>query len=151
MYSVQKYVLHFYFQNVPVFSVRLEWYAYETHPSWTQLPFGESSSLAPRGLLGVSVHRDPLLCTCWEDQLTAGGRFLCRMLGGHEIQVVNFIREELFCFVLREFSVYSTFLPIPQFPIPSDNETTICWINRNSGDEALLAASLSEVLCLLAW
>ena len=68
-----------------------------------------------------------------------------------KIKVVNFVREELFCFVLGEVSLYYTFLQIPLFPIPSDNKTTICWVNKTSGDETSLAASLSEALCLLAW
>lgn len=68
-----------------------------------------------------------------------------------EVKAVNFVREELFCSVFGKVSLYYTFLQIPPFPIPSDNKTTICWINKNSGDETSLAASLSEALCLLAW
>lgn len=105
----------------------------------------------PQVLLGVSLLRDPRLCTCWAGRLGCWRPLVLQEAQMDGVQVVNFVREELFCSGFGEVSLCYTFLQIPWFPIPSDNKTTICWVNKNSRDGTSLAASLSEALCLLAW
>lgn len=69
----------------------------------------------PAGSPRRSCSQGPLLRTCKEDQLTPGGRLLCGRLEGDAIKVVDFVREELLCFVLSEVILFYKF-PSSQFP-----------------------------------
>lgn len=109
--------------------------------------------LLPLGFSWVFLFTGPLCFAPAGQAISpAGGHLVLQeACKGHGVKAVHFVREQLSCSVFSEVSLYYTFLQIPPFPIPSDNKTTICWINKNSGDEPSLAASLSEALCLLAW
>lgn len=118
----------------------------ENYPFQWSFVHVDTAALPPWLLLGVFSWGLGALYLLRRTACLLEATFASQKLEKEGVNMASLVRE-LSHSMVGEVSI-TLFCKLSCFP--SDNKTTICWINRNSGDRGFLATSLSEVLCLLA-